>query len=737
MTFSDDCLLELDPTGNMLEALLGDSKMMSIVAFAGKNNFSRLSRDGVITLPRLALEIPHQGDPATSLKPRRESAPWGGGARRVSVLDPVFLAQRRVSLARQQAKATKAGQARFLPVVHKAQEELKQPKPPAQPRLKLPACAPQPSVTAVDIGVGTFALVPACAMVGEDKVLPVERPVFQPCRLLRKFYKLKCAKSKIPDETPFVQLDFEHIAADIHFRREIVERCIHETLLFFAGALRDNKEVEFSFKGLGILAVRRKVVSMTFSDDCLLELDPTGNMLEALLGDSKMMSIVAFAGKNNFSRLSRDGVITLPRLALEIPHQGDPATSLKPRRESAPWGGGARRVSVLDPVFLAQRRVSLARQQAKATKAGQARFLPVVHKAQEELKQPKPPAQPRLKLPACAPQPSVTAVDIGVGTFALVPACAMVGEDKVLPVERPVFQPCRLLRKFYKLKCAKSKIPDETPFVQLDFEHIAADIHFRREIVERCIHETLLFFAGALRDNKEVEFSFKGLGILAVRRKVVSMTFSDDCLLELDPTGNMLEALLGDSKMMSIVAFAGKNNFSRLSRDGVITLPRLALEIPHQGDPATSLKPRRESAPWGGGARRVSVLDPVFLAQRRVSLARQQAKATKAGQARFLPVVHKAQEELKQPKPPAQPRLKLPACAPQPSVTLLQCQGAKMIKYLLFNPLKPEDLPTLKELTTSVNKGSNREALMGTWPPARVNPPQDGIFLLEELHQVN
>lgn len=65
-----------------------------------------------------------------------------------------------------------------------------------------------------------------------------------------------------------------------------MERCIHETLLFFAGALRDNKEVEFSFKGLGILAVRRKVVSMTFSDDCLLELDPTGNMLEALLGVS-------------------------------------------------------------------------------------------------------------------------------------------------------------------------------------------------------------------------------------------------------------------------------------------------------------------------------------------------------------------------------------------------------------------------------------------------------------------
>lgn len=88
------------------------------------------------------------------------------------------------------------------------------------------------------------------------------------------------------DETPFVQLDFEEIAAEIHFRREIVEQCIHETLLFFAGALRDNKEVEFSFKGIGILAVRRKVVSMTFLDDCLLELDGTGNMPAALLGVS-------------------------------------------------------------------------------------------------------------------------------------------------------------------------------------------------------------------------------------------------------------------------------------------------------------------------------------------------------------------------------------------------------------------------------------------------------------------
>ncbi|NXI60897.1 CCD81 protein, partial [Chloroceryle aenea] len=101
---------------------------------------------------------------------------------------------------------------------------------------------------AVDIGIGTFALVSAQATVGEDKVLPVERPVFQPCRIFRKFYHLKCKKAKIPDETPCVPLDFKHIAAQIHFCPETVEKCIHETLIFFAGAIRDMKEVEFSFK---------------------------------------------------------------------------------------------------------------------------------------------------------------------------------------------------------------------------------------------------------------------------------------------------------------------------------------------------------------------------------------------------------------------------------------------------------------------------------------------------------
>lgn len=83
------------------------------------------------------------------------------------------------------------------------------------------------------------------------------------------------------DETPCVHLYFEQIAADIHFCHKIVEWCFSLLEPF-----RDNQNVEFSFKGFGILAVQREAISMTCFADCLLELDVTGSMLAALLGVS-------------------------------------------------------------------------------------------------------------------------------------------------------------------------------------------------------------------------------------------------------------------------------------------------------------------------------------------------------------------------------------------------------------------------------------------------------------------
>ncbi|XP_068868177.1 uncharacterized protein [Aphelocoma coerulescens] len=179
MTFFDSCLLELDTTGNMLKALLVDPNMMSIVAFPGQNDFSRVSQDEVVTLPSLVVETPHQPlAPLISLKPRRESAPWGGGSRRVSVLDPVFLARRRISQASQQsmefdqARDKEAGQGGYLPVIQeKTQMMLKHFTSPVQPGLKVSAAIPQPSE------------VTSCPYVFEDP--------YRPSHVLRKAYAKK------------------------------------------------------------------------------------------------------------------------------------------------------------------------------------------------------------------------------------------------------------------------------------------------------------------------------------------------------------------------------------------------------------------------------------------------------------------------------------------------------------------------------------------------------------------
>jgi len=84
-------------------------------------------------------------------------------------------------------------------------------------------------------------------------------------------------------ETFIDPLDIEKIAAHIYFRPQIVEQCIHETLLLYAGGLLDNQDVEFFFKGIGILTVRRRVVTMNYYTDFLLDVDDTRNMREALL----------------------------------------------------------------------------------------------------------------------------------------------------------------------------------------------------------------------------------------------------------------------------------------------------------------------------------------------------------------------------------------------------------------------------------------------------------------------
>lgn len=64
----------------------------------------------------------------------------------------------------------------------------------------------------MEIGVGTFAVVPVHATVEEGKALPVERPMFILSKPLKMFYNLESDETKIPGKNmgsfPYTGLAF-------------------------------------------------------------------------------------------------------------------------------------------------------------------------------------------------------------------------------------------------------------------------------------------------------------------------------------------------------------------------------------------------------------------------------------------------------------------------------------------------------------------------------------------------
>lgn len=74
----------------------------------------------------------------------------------------------------------------------------------------LPSTAIGPSsclrFQAVNIGIGTFAVVPADSTSADGKAVVVQKPVFKPCRFMKTFYKLRCAGNEISSKKLFALL---------------------------------------------------------------------------------------------------------------------------------------------------------------------------------------------------------------------------------------------------------------------------------------------------------------------------------------------------------------------------------------------------------------------------------------------------------------------------------------------------------------------------------------------------
>ena len=83
-------------------------------------------------------------------------------------------------------------------------------------------------------------------------------------------------------QIPIVQLNFSVLSTESPFDRDTVERCVKEVLLSLSRSVQSNRNVEFTFTGIGRLAIRDGKVKMKFYKDFLNMMDGSGTLVEAL-----------------------------------------------------------------------------------------------------------------------------------------------------------------------------------------------------------------------------------------------------------------------------------------------------------------------------------------------------------------------------------------------------------------------------------------------------------------------
>ncbi|ELW68941.1 coiled-coil domain-containing protein 81 [Tupaia chinensis] len=180
-------------------------------------------------------------------------------------------------------------------------------------------------------GLGTFTFMRQKLEVGNNKFILIQRPMFIVAEKLVQTHGLKQNKVYTPGDIPIVPLNFVMISLEGPFNRDIVEGCVKETLLFLSRSISIKQNVEFTFKGIGVLVIRDSKVKMRFYKDFLCTMDGSGTLVKALANrpgtvDSVLSSREAF-GKQPSSTLA------FPRIELK-------ETENKPPMETIAEEGG-------------------------------------------------------------------------------------------------------------------------------------------------------------------------------------------------------------------------------------------------------------------------------------------------------------------------------------------------------------------------------------------------------------
>ncbi|XP_016015855.2 coiled-coil domain-containing protein 81 isoform X2 [Rousettus aegyptiacus] len=164
-------------------------------------------------------------------------------------------------------------------------------------------------------GLGTFTFMRQKLEVGNNKFILIQRPMFIIAEKLVQLHGLKQNKVYTPGDIPIVPLNFVMISLEGPFNRNTVEGCVKETLLFLSQSISIKQNVEFTFKGIGVLVIRDGNVKMRFYKDYLRTVDGSGALAKALTNRPGTVDSV-LSSRDTF-RKQPNSVLAFPRIELK------------------------------------------------------------------------------------------------------------------------------------------------------------------------------------------------------------------------------------------------------------------------------------------------------------------------------------------------------------------------------------------------------------------------------------
>ncbi|XP_058924488.2 coiled-coil domain-containing protein 81 isoform X1 [Kogia breviceps] len=164
-------------------------------------------------------------------------------------------------------------------------------------------------------GLGTFTFTRQKLDVGNNKFILIQRPVFIMVEKLVQIHGLKQNKVYTPGDIPVVPLNFAMISLEGPFNRDMVERCVKEKLLSLSRSISTKQNVEFTFKGIGVLVITGGKVKMRFYKDFLCTMDGSETLARALANRPDTVDSVLSSRKSLGKR--PNSMLSFPRIELK------------------------------------------------------------------------------------------------------------------------------------------------------------------------------------------------------------------------------------------------------------------------------------------------------------------------------------------------------------------------------------------------------------------------------------